>query len=171
MAPPASHHAPMHHAQGAHHAPPASTGTPGQAEPLAVTASDLAATVAMPPQVALVQPGRVLGPYGTTLFDQAGRPIAPYTGQPPGSQELPRVYDESSTGPPSHEVKTQVYRPRGASAMPFPPELPSQLPPQATTPQPSGARTSVLIAVFLVLLAGLAAAAYMNMDYLLERLG
>jgi hypothetical protein len=80
------------------------------------------------------------------------------------------VYDESSTGPPSHEVKTQVYRPRGASAVPFPPELPSKLPPPPT-PQPSGARTSALIAVFLVLLAGLAAAAYVNMDYLLEKLG
>jgi serine/threonine-protein kinase len=152
----------------AHASLPASTG---QAAPLAATASDLAATVAMAPQVALVQPGRMLGPYGTTLVDQAtGRPIQHYGSPPPSSHEMPRIYDESSTGPPSHEVKTQIYRPRGASAMPFPPELPSQVPPQpappAPAPQPSNAKTYALITGVLILLGIVSVGVLMYKGYL-----
>jgi serine/threonine-protein kinase len=144
----------------------------GQAAPnvLASTASDMAATVARPPNLdrelvpqtvrepqgsaadaqrsyagggyeQIAQPGRRLGPQGTARFDQGmpasipAQTAAPYTSSG-GYQQLPRIYDESSTGPPSQE-KTQVYRPQHGGAPTTSPEPgPALTPAEPTRPRP-----------------------------------
>lgn len=76
----------------------------------------------------IAQPGLGLGPHrphGTERFDHplpgvhaTAQTHVPYLSS--SAHQLPRVYDESSTGPPSQE-KTQIYRPLGGAANSAPP--------------------------------------------------
>jgi len=177
---PASVHAPMQ-PPSTPMPPPSSAAQPPQS-PLGMMTSDLAKTAVRPPQqqppdpeggrrhgapapYEVVQPGRMLGPYGTALVDHAtGQPIQPY-GAPPAAQgagrhELPHMYDESSTGPSSQEMKTQVYQSRSASAMPFPPDLPgaTPTPPPQSSVAPGSSRLPLIALGILAIIAALAGA-------------
>jgi serine/threonine-protein kinase len=126
---------------------------------------------------AMVQPGRMLGPYGTALVDSSGRPIQGFPVQPGRSHDVPSIVDESSTGPSSADVQTQVYRPRSPNAVALPSELPSSARAPAPTPmppppeaeptaedQPGDARSYLLGAAILVIVVAGAVAVLTALD-------
>jgi eukaryotic-like serine/threonine-protein kinase len=66
----------------------------------------------------LTQPMRRTGPYGTALLEPAPggtiQPLQVFTSAPVSSHQLPIIYEDSSSGPPSQE-QTHVYQPSRAS--------------------------------------------------------
>ncbi|EYF06717.1 protein kinase domain-containing protein [Chondromyces apiculatus] len=106
----------------------------------------------------LAPPPRMMGPYGTALVDSSGNPIAGFPVQPTSSHDVPRIYDENSSGPSSADLKTQVYRPQSASSaaplhydtpQPEVPPTPRAQPPAAL---PSPERSYLLPVGILIIL-------------------
>ena len=75
----------------------------------------------------------------TALVDSSGNPVAGFPVQPTSSHDLPRIYDENSSGPSSADLKTQVYRPQASSAAPLQYDTPEPEAPPPPRAQPLAA--------------------------------